>query len=168
VWGDKKISISGEIVPGDEDQFRAVAAKVPGDAIVALRRPGGYIPSAIAIGRIVRARGFTTVISRAGPCASACPLIWLSGRHAIIQRNSYLGFHAGSSELGTGVMQAYLKELGLTADQIRYMLGTPQPLTRLATERDAIALGFRSQIQTVSSLLWLWRNCQAKYCLAIP
>jgi len=166
VHGGTTVFIRGEIVPGDERQFRAVAETVSDDVPVVLRSPGGYIPSAIAIGRIVRARGLTTFVGRAGLCASACPLIWLSGRHAVIQRNSYLGFHAGSGERGTAMMESYLRELGLTADQIRYILGTPQPLTRPATEYDASALGIRPQL--VSSLLGAWKSCRAKYCLAIP
>jgi hypothetical protein len=93
-------------------------------------------------------------------------LEWSSARHAIVQRNSYLGFHAGSGPAGTVEMAEYLAELGLAPAQINYMLSTPQPGIRLASERDAKALGFRWQ--TVPSLFGGWRSCQAKYCLAVP
>ena len=108
-----------------------------------------------------------TVVGRSGiGCFSACPLIWFSGRHAIVQRNSYLGFHAANNREGSLEMAQYLSELGLTQRQISYMLRTPQPEIQLATELDALALGFRPQV--VPSLFGAWRNCQAKYCLAVP
>jgi hypothetical protein len=63
-------------------------------------------------------------------------------------------------------MAQYLTELGLTPQQIRYMLSTPQPDIQLGTEKDATALGFHWQ--KVPSLFGGWRACQAKYCLAVP
>lgn len=116
---------------------------------------------------MVRNLGFDSFVGRAGGgCWSACPLIWLSGRHAIVQRDSYLGFHAANMPAGTAMMAEYLAELGLTPPQINYTLRTPQPDIRLATETDARALGFH--VERVPSLLGAWRSCQSKYCLAVP
>jgi hypothetical protein len=170
--GGTQILIRGQIVPGDEQQFRAVADTVSADVVVvSLSSPGGSVAPAIAIGRMVRARGFMTLVGRAGFCASACTLIWLSGKHAVVQRNAYLGFHAAAvngqfSAEGTAYVASYLRELGLTPAQIQYAVGTPQPLIRVATERDAMALDIHPQV--ISSLFGIWRSCQAKFCLAIP
>lgn len=171
VHGGTIILISGEIVPGDEQQFRAVAETVSGDVPVVLRSPGGSVQAAIAIGRMVQARGLTTFVGRLGQCSSACTLIWLSGRHAVIQRNSYLAFHAPSvnghySPQGAAVVASYLRELGLTEDQILYVIGTPPALAHRATEAEVAAIGIHPQV--VSSLLGAWKGCSAKFCLAVP
>jgi hypothetical protein len=164
--GIPAIWIQGVLLPGDEGKFAAVAAKRQ-TSIVYLRSEGGDVGAAIAIGRMVRKLGFDTFVGRGGRgCWSACPLIWLSGRHAIVQRDSDLGFHAANVPEGTAMMAEYLAELGLTPPQINYMLRTPQPGIQMATEADARALGFR--VQQVPSLLGAWQSCQAKYCLAVP
>lgn len=166
-WGIPAIWITGNIEAGDEQKFAAVAATHQA-SVVRLGSPGGNVEVAIAIGRMVRKLGLdTVVIRRSIGCLSACPLIWLSGRHAIVERNSYLGFHAANRPEGTAIMARYLAELGLSQQQINYMLRTSQPDIQLATEADAVALGFRPQV--VSSWFGAWRSsCQAKYCLAVP
>jgi hypothetical protein len=164
--GIPAIWINGIIVAGDEHKFAAAVATRQA-SVVYLGSPGGNVEAAIAIGRAVRKLGHDTFVGRGGTgCSSACPLIWLAGRHAIVQRNSYLGFHAANALAGTAMMAEYLVELGLTQAQINYMLRTPQPDIQLASEWDARALGFRWQ--KVPSLFGGWRSCQAKYCLAVP
>jgi hypothetical protein len=79
-------------------------------------------------------------------------------------RNSYLGFHASSGPLGTEVMAKYLAYIGLTSAQIDYMVRTHNSDIQIATEADALALGFHPQVV----LFWLWQSCRAKYCLAVP
>lgn len=155
LWtGIPAIRIEGPIVRGDEQRFAAVASARRA-SIVYLSSPGGDVDAAIAVGRMVRKFGLDTFVGRAGVgCWSACPLIWLSGRHAIVQRNSYLGFHAANVPEGTATMAQYLRELGLTEQQIGYMLRTPQPEIQLATEHDALTLGFRPQV--VMSLFGAW------------
>ena len=164
--GIPAIWIQGRIVPGDERTFAAVAAKRQA-SVVYLRSEGGNIDAAIAIGRMVRKFGLDTFVGRGGiGCWSACTLIWLSGRHAIIQRDSDLGFHAANVPEGTEMMVEYLSELGLTPTQINYMIRTPQPDIQLAMEWHARALGFHWQ--QVPSLFGGWQSCQSKYCVAIP
>ena len=83
----------------------------------------------------MHAAGVDTFVDRGGDgCWSACTLIFLSGRRCIIQRNSYLGFHAANLPEGTGMMVTYLTELRLTPAQINYMIRTPQPEIQLAME----------------------------------
>lgn len=164
--GIPAIWITGPIELGDEQKFADVAATHQA-SIVYLSSPGGVIGVAIAISRMVRNLKLDTFVGRGGTgCYSACPLIWLAGRHAIVQRNSFLGFHASNMPEGNALAAQYLRELGLSDGAIQYMLSTPNYDIRLATEPDASALGFRWQ--TVPSLFGAWRSCQAKYCLAVP
>jgi hypothetical protein len=82
--GIPAIKIYGQIVAGDEQRFAATAATRQ-SSVVVLNSPGGDVDTAIAIGRIVRDLKFDTFVGRGGSgCWSACPLIWLSGRHAIV------------------------------------------------------------------------------------
>jgi membrane-bound ClpP family serine protease len=164
--GIPAIWIRGQIVPGDERTFAVVAAKRRA-SVVYLSSEGGEVDAAIAIGRMVRKLGLDTFVGRGSTgCWSACTLIWLSGRHAIIQRDSYLGFHAANVPEGTAMMVEYLAELGLTPAQINYMIRAPQPDIQLAMEWHARALGFHWQ--EVPSLFGGWQSCESKYCLAKP
>ena len=157
---------SGRIAPGNQRQV-CRSGGTRRASVVYLGSGGGNVDAAIAIGRMVRKLGLDTFVGRGGTgCWSACTLIWLSGRHAVVQRNTYLGFHAANVPEGTAMMVDYLSELGLTPAQINYMIRTPQPDIQLAKESHARALGFRSQ--TVPNWFGAWRNCQAKYCLAVP
>jgi hypothetical protein len=157
--------IRGLIEYGDEEKFAAVAA-LHRASVVNMQTPGGNIPAAIAIGRMVREHKLDTFLGRGGQCSSACPLILLSGRHVIVQQYSILTFHAANMPEGTMMMAMYLDEIGLTPRQIDYMLRTPPPGFQMASPADARALGF--QFDKVSSLFGMWRNCQTKYCLAVP
>lgn len=164
ITGIPAIWITGKILPDDDKKFDAIAEKRKA-SVVYLSSPGGNLVAAINIGLSVRILGLDTFVGRGGDgCWSACPLIWLAGRHAIVQRNSYLGFHASSGPLGTEVMAKYLAYIGLTSAQIDYMVRTPNSDIQIATEADALALGFHPQVV----LFWLWQSCRAKYCLAVP
>jgi hypothetical protein len=119
-----------------------------------------YVLPALLIAEMVRDRGYSTRITVLTECLSACPLIWFSGRHAVIQR-------AGqpNAEVNEAVV-AYLQTVGLTERQARFLVNAALPSEGwVATEQAAYALGFRPQI--ISSLFG-WRSCQAKFCLAIP
>jgi hypothetical protein len=146
-----QILIRGVIMPGDERQFRTVAAATSGDVVVMLNSSGGSVGAAIAIGRTVRSYNFTTLVGRGASCASACPLIWLSGRSAMIQQNSRLGFHAAAvdgqySPEATALMARHLRMIGLTSEQIEYIVGTKPPKIRWVTEVDALALSIGSHV----------------------
>jgi hypothetical protein len=174
MWGGTKINLSGPILHGDDVEFKAVADKISGDAVVILNSRGGYIVPAINIGRMVRDRGFSTLVTvPTGPCASSCTYIWLAGRHSIVQRNSILAFHAPSlfghaTPEGSAFVAAYLRQLGLTEDQILYAIGTPPQMAQVAMEADAAALGIHPQMIPLDGLLGGWKACKSKYCLVLP
>ena len=54
---------------------------------------GGSLVVAFQIGKRIKELGPTTVVHTGGICASSCTMIWMAGRHAIIERNSELIFH---------------------------------------------------------------------------
>jgi hypothetical protein len=167
IWtGIPAIRIEGEIVPGDEEKFAAVAASRQ-SSLVVLNSPGGSVRSAILMALQVRELGLDTFTGRGGQgCSSACPAILLSGRHVIIQVGTRVGFHAANLPEGTQMMAEYLASLGLTPKQINYLLSIPNDRVWYPTPVAAALMGF--QWQTVPSLFGAWRSCQAKYCLAVP
>jgi hypothetical protein len=87
------ISITGEIRSGDDVTFRRVASR-HNRAIVLLNGPGGQLTTALAIGRIINERGYSTAAAP-GTCSSACALIWLAGSRRAAFSTARIGFHAG-------------------------------------------------------------------------
>jgi hypothetical protein len=114
------IVIDGEIISGDDQKFRKIAAEYS-DAIVLLSSEGGMIGPAMDIGRTIKLRGYKTAVYKSGSCASACALIWLAGSKRVIFEGGQVGFHASyldtdGTKLETGVGNAlvghYLSQLG--------------------------------------------------------
>jgi hypothetical protein len=123
------ITIEGEIKPGDDRRFAAVADG-KGDAVVMLNSPGGNVLAGIEMGRDIRRNGYTTLVADGFQCASACGLTWLGGRMRLMAPGETVGFHAafladdpkhGADSVGNAVVGAYLNELGLAIPAIAYI-----------------------------------------------
>jgi hypothetical protein len=145
------ISIKGEVVPGDDLVFKNVTNGMT-NATVFLESPGGNALVAIAIGRLIRARGYYTHVT-AGSCASACGLIWLGGRQRSIGSTGRVGFHAVYNahtlqEVGTGnaLVGAYLNELGLSDAAIYYITHKPPTDMQWLTASDANKVGIDAEV----------------------
>lgn len=115
------IWIRGKIAAGDERRFAQVAADLD-DAVVRLESSGGLTAPAMAIGRMIQALDYSTVVEEAR-CTSACALIWLAGNPRVLGRQARVGFHAtytgagGKIEVsapGNAAMGAYIRGLGLS------------------------------------------------------
>lgn len=139
------ISISGEIVDGDEDTFRTLARKAP-NAIVNLNSPGGSINPAMEIGRIIWFNGMSTFVQNA-ECASACGLIWLAGYPRAISTNGKVGFHAvyskaskyqiRESSSGNALVGAYIGSLKFGSKIVEYATAEPSSSMKWLNEADA-------------------------------
>ena len=169
------ICLSGIIQHGDAVRFAAVAKNYPTGTFVWLNGPGGYIIEALDIGDINQKRGFSTAVSiNNGYCGSACALLFLSGRHAIVQRNSLLLFHEGRDATtgrtdpdANNCFADRISSWGVTKAQALALLNAAPPeVSRPGTEAWARSLGF--QFAMVPNFLWMWRSCQAKFCVAAP
>jgi hypothetical protein len=150
------VLIKGKIDPGDEVKFRNTVMAVR-SAIVYLEGPGGVIGAAIAIGLIVRMRGFETAVADDTTCASACALIWLGGNPRRMGKDARIGFHASRSAeatepyngaLGNAVVGYYLNQLGLPFNAVAYVVkANPQSMTWLSAE-DSAKYGIRYEVIT--------------------
>ena len=91
--GKTFISISGKIEQQDPINFAKAVTASKVDTVI-LDSPGGSVNSALEIGRLIRARGMSTVITRNSYCVSACGLIWVAGARRILTPGARVGFHA--------------------------------------------------------------------------
>jgi len=152
------ISISGEIVKGDYNQFiKATNGISNGKPIfVFLEGPGGALVDGLEIGLEIYKRKYTTV-AYGGVCASACAYIWLAGERVIIDErtNAKIGFHAPyymdkfgnkkSDNLASAMLGGYLKEIGADYTLIAYATSVDGNSIRWLTESAAKEIGLSAE-----------------------
>lgn len=128
------ISITGEIVDGDSEQFLKIISGVKNlvkNGFVILNSPGGIVTEAINIGGYLRANGFATAVLDKADCQSACALIWLAGNKRIATSTSRIGFHqsytvnqsgnAVPSIQGNALVGYYLGKIDVSASVVSYV-----------------------------------------------
>ena len=135
-----QINIEGNLRSGDDAAFLAATLGVE-RALVVLDSDGGNLLAGLEIGRIIRARGFSTTVRDGRRCASACALAWLGGRRRFMGATSAIGFHAAyefergfpaTSGVGNALIGAYLASLGLPDRAVIYItMASPSEMTWL-------------------------------------
>lgn len=146
---DKKgefISIVGDIEEGDLAKFRRLAVTYD-DAVVYLASDGGLVAEAIEIGKIIRIKGYNTLVTYDAPCNSACALIWLAGRGRYLEAGGKVGFHATYVEangrkretgVGNAIVGSYLAQLSLSESAVAFATSAgPDHLNELTVENAA-------------------------------
>ncbi|MDO5640803.1 MAG: hypothetical protein Q4G26_00235 [Paracoccus sp. (in: a-proteobacteria)] len=139
--GDDVIMVSGQIAGGDADRFAAwLDEQQPGARRVSLDSSGGSVADALAIGRMLRAGGFDTVIQDGAVCLSACPYIMAGGISREAETGAVVGVHQhffGKNTLLPAFMAVrdvqraqasvmdYLDEMGVDLRLMSYALRTP-------------------------------------------
>jgi hypothetical protein len=88
------LSVTGTILPGSAETF---ATEVDSYAeyikTVALDSPGGSVGDALAMGRLIRDKGFATSVAAGALCASSCPLVFAGGEARIAAPGAALAVH---------------------------------------------------------------------------
>jgi hypothetical protein len=129
----------------------------------------------LEIGEIIQRRGFSTVVTRRAGCVSACAILFFSGHHVVIQRDSGLCFHLPYdattgrkiNDQEANVIADEIVHWGVTKRQALAVLGSAPPNgIHCATEAWASYLGLRYGV--VPSFGTMWRSCASKFCLALP
>jgi hypothetical protein len=136
----KQIIMSGELVPEDLDRFLAASANAR-TAVVRFNSRGGHLQTGLAIGLIIRQRGYTTAVGAGSLCYSSCALAWLAGRIRLKDVTSKVGFHAASdanhtySPEGTEMMRSYARILGLSSPAAKFITeATPDDMQYLTAD----------------------------------
>lgn len=126
--GTEVILISGVIVEGDEERFRELSIQHP-KAVVGLSSQGGQLVPALEIGRLVRLRGYETIVLDGDTCASSCALIWMAGSKKTLVDGARLGFHASyldnrgrrvESGAANALIGRYLTQLNYSEDTVLF------------------------------------------------
>jgi hypothetical protein len=126
--GGEELEISGSFSRAVPQNFIAVLAQAPGVRTVRLESPGGYLQSAIAVAKIIKARGLDTYVGRF--CASACTIVFLGGQHRYLAPNARLGFHQAHApgvpqSLVDPILRQAYGEAGVPSAFIDHVLRTP-------------------------------------------
>lgn len=129
----KAILIRGPVEEGDYDRFREIAEVAP-RATVFLESPGGLVSTGISIAAEIAIRDYTTLVLDGFGCHSVCAIMWVAGERRYMSPDAHISVHAAyrvrnsadgdieASESGMANAQigAFLNEIGLSADAIRY------------------------------------------------
>jgi hypothetical protein len=129
----------GAFDPGSAERFAAeIAARGEYVERVALDSPGGSVEDAIAIGRLIREKGFATHVAEGALCASSCPLAMAGGTERTAEPDAVIGVHQiyGASAAGLGAAEAMSSAQETTARIVRYLgeMGIAQGLWLRALE----------------------------------
>src|SRR5262245_36967902 len=116
----RSLVVQGRLLHEDFETFKTKAAQITGGARVFLTSNGGSTAAGIEIGRMIRMRGWQTVVPPNAICASACALAWFGGTPRVMWPTYKIGFHApyllrdgkpSTHAPGNAVVGAYLSQL---------------------------------------------------------
>ena len=137
-----RLMATGTIMFGTADAFAAEVAK-RGSYIktVVLRSPGGSVRDALAMGRLIRQKQFSTEVESGRYCASSCPLVFAGGIERRAASNAAIGVHevaaAGGESLSPAASmqdaqqisaecQQYLRDMGIDLEVWIHAMETPR------------------------------------------
>ncbi len=140
--GDGKLLATGTVEPGSAKEFAAEVEKRGAYVkTIVLHSPGGSVDDALAMGRLIRARGFATQVEAGRYCASSCPLIFAGGVERRAGAKARIGVHQVAAYGKTGVSasegmesvqrvsaecQRYLREMGIDLQVWMHAMDTPK------------------------------------------
>ncbi|MFG1462053.1 hypothetical protein V5F77_04055 [Xanthobacter sp. DSM 24535] len=140
---DGRLSATGTIAAGTAALFAAEVEK-RGSYVktVVLRSPGGSVQDALAMGRLIRAKGFATEVPAGAYCASSCPLVFAGGVERNAGRKAAIGVHQvyGATPPSGGAVpdgmaqaqrvsaecQRYLRDMGVDLEVWLRAMETPK------------------------------------------
>ena len=164
---DGRLEAYGTITPGSAKRFaeevgkRGVYIKT-----VVLRSPGGSVQDALAMGRLIRDKGFATEVEDGRYCASSCPLVFAGGVERRAGPKAAIGVHQVSAlrtadltgdagmenaQMISAECQKYLRAMGIDLgvwvhametprDELYYFTSAELTDLKLATTVDAPAV----------------------------
>lgn len=108
-----RLEARGTITPGTAERFAAEVEKRGAYVTtVVLNSPGGSVSDALAMGRLIREKGFATEVPADAHCASSCPLVFAGGVRRLAKAGASIGVHQvfamapGGDSADTGMASA--------------------------------------------------------------
>jgi hypothetical protein len=127
------LAVTGTIMPGSAETFAAaVDAYAEYVDTVVLNSPGGAVDDALAMGRLIREKGFATSVAAGTLCASSCPLVFAGGEERVAAPGAAIAVHQiYAAAPADSSMAARLAAAGsamsdaqsMTAEISRYLIG---------------------------------------------
>ena len=115
----------GSIAPGSASRFAAeIEARGEYVKTISLNSPGGALDDAMAMAKLVRARGIATEVADGAICASSCPLLFAGGLTRTAGAKAALGVHQfyAASQTPTAPAQAMSDAQATTARISRHLI----------------------------------------------
>lgn len=157
-----EVRAEGTIEPGTADELRRALDKWGAKATtLVLQSPGGHVPDAIEMARLLRSRGMKTRVPDDAYCASSCPLVFAGGIDRIASAKAWIGVHqvyaveaAGGTvhdgmrdaQLVTARTQQMLDEFGVDARLWILAMQTPKEKLYFFTGRELKAYKLATRI----------------------
>jgi hypothetical protein len=107
-----RLVVSGDLEFGTTRAVKAALDAKQGVQVVRLESRGGRVAEGLALGRLLRDRGLTTLVS--GECSSACVTAFAGGERRFITPNARLGLHSAG---GGGSNAASIGEANRRSDE---------------------------------------------------
>ena len=140
--GDGRLIAVGTIERGTAEAFAAEIAKRGAYVkTVVLHSPGGSVPDALRMGRLIRQKKFATEVEGGRLCASSCPLVFAGGVERRAGEKAAIGVHqvfaatppgtTGSKGLDaaqrvSAECQRYLRDMGVDLQVWMHAMETPR------------------------------------------
>lgn len=138
---DGRLRATGTIQPGTAKLFADEVEKRGGYIkTIVLHSPGGSVTDALAMGRLIRKKNFSTQVEAGRYCASSCPLVFAGGAERRAGERAVIGVHQVSALAPLGasvggmaeaqrisaVCQKYLREMGVDLEVWTRAMETPK------------------------------------------
>lgn len=133
--------INGAITQGDDDRFAVYLDTLSEPPqTLAINSPGGNVDTALAMGRLIRAREFDTLILPGTACLSSCPYMLAGGVNRQVSLAGAVGLHqhyyetpgympvyfaVADIQRSQGQTMTHLIDMGIDAGVMVYGLSTP-------------------------------------------
>jgi membrane-bound ClpP family serine protease len=147
--GPTALLVTGVIGPGSYEEFRSALDHGTPELVV-IDGPGGVLGEALMIGQEVRRRHLSTLVGAHHSCASACAVVFLSGRSKYVGAGAVIGLHSASYADGradpeaTQVMADYLRGVGVPQATLKRMARTAPSDIRWLSKAEQRAIGIQA------------------------
>jgi hypothetical protein len=134
-----RLLATGAIAPGSATAFAEEIDK-RGSYVktVVLESPGGSVHDALAMGRLIRKKGFATEVPAGKYCASSCPLVFAGGVDRRAGKGAAIGVHQistmgqiqpdemAAAQRMSAMCQKYLRDMGVDLGVWLHAMETPK------------------------------------------
>lgn len=143
-----QLVVNGDLEFGTTRAVKAALDAKHGAQIVRLESRGGRVAEGLALGRLLRDRGLTTLVS--GECSSACVTAFAGGERRVITPTARLGLHSAG---GRGSNAASIGEANRRSDEFIASRGVDWRVLEMGAAVAHDAIWFPARVVLLASNL---------------